>query len=211
MISIYRTVGIGLIGSAILQITRMIPIAMNDCIKALENFPLPNSEDTLSAAEASGWQFSSLIVFLSTPIIITGLYGIYHLVTKNGKSIIAQYALLGLSIALIIYNISIVIDCFLLAETREKEQFDLIISFIGLLFAILLIITGFIGFKLIKQKGLKIIGSIATIIGAFALIGYITGIVDLLVKDSFKITGGLTILIFISYLVFGIKMYKVKS
>lgn len=223
-----KIAGIGLILGAVLQITRMIPIALSDGIIMLDNFPPHSLKNTLLAAQASGWHFSHILIFLATPLLFTGFYSLYQLATKTEKSPIAIYALIGLAMGLILYSMGAVIDGFVLPEVskqytaavgKTKEYLGeivffthhLAIGFGGFAFCHLLLSTGLLGWSLQKVAGFKILSICGTAIGGVALLGYLMGILDLLVSGSFLLTGGLTMLMFVYYLLLGVKLVKIKE
>jgi len=228
MSNINKVAGIALIVGAILQITRMIPIAMSDGIKMLENFPPHNLNDTLFAAQASGWHISHMMVFIASPLLLLGFYGAYKIARKQSDSPIGTLGFMGLAIGIMLYTIGACIDGLTLAELAhkvseatgaEKEQLgvsatvihELAISFGGPSFAFLLISTGFLGFALNSAKEFKAFSWIAIAIGVLSTLGYLTGILDILVTDSFMLTGGLTMLMFFFYLGLGIKLFTIKN
>jgi len=224
----YKLAGIGLIVGAILQITRMIPIAMSDGIKMLENFPPHSLEETLFAAKLNGWFISHIMVFIATPLLMIGFYGLYKLIKNQAKFNVGVLGLFIIFLGLLLYTIGAVIDGFLLPELahrfdaangNEKEQLGVIINamhhlaicFGGPSFTHLLLGTGFLGIALKDIKGFKIYGILAMVIGAIAFLGYITGILDLLVTKSFMLTGGLTTLLFFYLLAVGIRIFRMDN
>lgn len=120
MKNLNKIAGIGLIIGGFLQMVRMMPIALSDGIKMLENFPPHNLEDTLFAAQLFGWHISHIMVFLATPLLITGFYGLHKLATEKTEYRISILAFIGLSMGLILYNIGAVIDGLLLAELSDR-------------------------------------------------------------------------------------------
>lgn len=225
MKNLNKIAGIGLILGGFLQITRMMPIALSDGIRMLDNFPPHNLADTLLAASASGWHLSHIMVFMATPLLMTGFYGLYKLVNEKKKSNVAILALIVLSVGLILYNIGAVIDGLFLpvvgqevaeAVGSAKETWnvlatythELAVNFGGLAFAHLLLGTGLLGLAVNQLEEFKIFSIAGIIIGTIALIGYLTGILDLMVTGSFMLTGGLTMLMFIYYFSLGIKLFR---
>lgn len=120
MKNINKVAGIALIVGAILQITRMIPIAMSDGIKMLENFPPHNLNDTLFAAQASGWHISHMMVFIASPLLLLGFYGAYKIARKQSDSPIGILGFMGLAIGIMLYTIGACIDGLTLAELVHK-------------------------------------------------------------------------------------------
>lgn len=223
-----KIVGIGLIIGGFLQMIRMMPIAMSDGIKMLENFPPHTMEETINAAHSSGWHISHMMVFLATPLLMTGFYGFYKLVNKNEKSNISILALIVLLIGLLLYNFGAVIDgLFLpvvghevLEATGDAKNIwsvlatythEFAVNFGGLAFAHLLLGTGLMGFGLNKVDGFKIFDIIGMVIGAVGLVGYLTGILDLIVTGSFMLTGGLTMIMFIYFFELGFKIFRIAD
>lgn len=228
MQSFHKIAGIGLIVGAVLQITRMIPIAASNGIKMLENFPPHTVEETLFAAKAAGWRISHIMVFISVPFFIAGFYGVYQFVQVQARSKIITIAMSGFLVGLILYTIGAVIDGLFLATVADNVQaasgnaveilqelteytHHFAVSFGGLSFAHLLLSTGVLGFSIRELKDFKIIGVAGMIIGFIALAGYLTGILDLLVTSSFLLTGGLTMIMFIYFVMLGIKLLKIKN
>ncbi len=220
--------GVALITGAILQITRMIPIAMSDGIKMMENFPPHNLEDTLFAAQATGWHISHMMVFIASPLLFFGFYEAYKLSKVNSTNNIGLLGLIGLAIGIILYTIGACIDGLTLAELSHRVSVatgsekdilgqtaivihELAISFGGPAFAFLLISTGFLGLSFLNLNGFKLISYIAIAIGVISTLGYLLGVLDIMVTDSFIITGGLTMFMFFFYLGLGIKMLKIKN
>lgn len=220
-----KIIGTALIVGGFLQMTRMIPIAVSDGIKMFENFPPNNVEDTIRAATASGWLVSHIMVFISSIFLISGFYGLSQKLKKNGQDKAVTFSFIGLSIGFIIYNIGAVIDGlflpvvsheFLDSIASEKKYWSVLIgythefaiSFGGLAFAHLLLSTGLLGIALYRIKEFKLFGIIGLVIGSVAFIGYITGILDLMVTGSFFLTGGLTMLMFIFFFALGTKLIR---
>lgn len=228
MKNLNKIAGIGLLIGGFLQMIRMMPIALSDGIRMLDNFPPHNLADTLLAAGASGWHLSHIMVFLATPLLMTGFYGLYKLVNKQQPSNVAILALIVLSIGLILYNIGAVIDGLFLpivgqevaeAAGNTKEIWSVLaiythefaVNFGGLAFAHLLLGTGLLGLAVNQLEEFKIFGIVGMGIGTVALIGYLTGILDLMVTGSFMLTGGLTMLMFIYYFSLGIKLFRTTT
>ncbi len=220
--------GIGLILGGLLQITRMIPIAMSDGIKMLENFPPHSLEDTINAAHSSGWYISHIMVFLATPLLMIGFYGLYKLINRYKRSDFSIPALIVLSIGLLLYNIGAVIDglflplvCHEILEATDSVKnswsvlgtytHELAVNFGGLAFAHLLLGTGLLSIDLNKVEEFKIFGVVGMAIGLVALIGYISGVLDLMVTGSFMLTGGLTMMMFIYFFLLGFKILRIKD
>lgn len=212
---------------AILQIIRMMPIAMSDGITMLENFPPHNLVDTVFAAQLTGWYVSHIMVFIAIPLLMVGFYGLYQLIKKQKQYSISVLGLVLIFIGLILYVIGAVIDGLMLPEIasqfeqstgNEKERLGVLINsmhhlaicFGGPSFTHLLSGTGLLGITLRKLKGFNWLGIIGMVIGGVALVGYLTGILDLLVTKSFLLTGGLTMLMFVYYLILGFKVFKLE-
>lgn len=226
MRNLNKIVGLGLIIGTILQITRMIPIILSNGVTLLQNFPPHNTEDSVFVSTTVGWLPSHLMVFLATPFLLVGFYGLFKVIKNTSeKSKFGYFGVVILLFGLILYTIGAVIDGltltdvskhYLALEGDSKNQLDAIVyfthrlavSFGGTAFAHLLIGTGVLGLGLMHTKYFKTFGIVALLIGIISLLGYLFGVLDLLINTNFLLTGGLTIMMFVFYLVLGLKIFK---
>lgn len=228
---------ISLIIGAFLNTVRMIPIYWHEEI-GLQDYPPHTLADTVEVAQLSGYYISHVMVFFATPFFLLGFYCLCKELSASNSNSLGQtgvntgaqkgltLAWIGFLIGQLFYTIGVVIHGLVLPEmtanyvaasaidqTAMAPLFALnhhiATSFGGLGFAYLLVSTGVLG--LFLRARFPFFGVIAILLGALALIGYFTGVLDLLLLSNFQITAGFVTLMFLFYLVVGISMLKEET
>lgn len=216
---------IGLILGSFLNMIRMGPIYLDPQI-GFAGYPPQNLLETIDIAQRSGYYVSHAMVFFATPLFMIGFYVLYKQLKNSISSRWLTLSLFGFFIGQLLYIIGVVLHGLVLPELANDyvtgsasyqaamaPLFDfthhMATSYGGLGFAFILVSTGIFGVSL-RQKH-SMLGVAAMLIGLLAIIGYGTGILDLLLFESFMLTAGFVTAMFVLYFIIGIAMLRSLS
>lgn len=211
---------IALIIGAFLNMIRMIPIYLE---VGLNGYPPANLAATVEIAQGGGYYLSHILAIVAAPFWLVGFYSLYKHLRKSSSNRGLTLALAGFSIGQILYVIGVVVHGLVLPELSHEfinasvENQNIMAPLFefshhlatglgGLGFAHILISTGILGIFL--RTEFKVLGVIAMGIGLFAVIGYSTGFLALLLFKSFQLTTAFVGAGFIFYFATGISMLR---
>lgn len=217
-----RVAAIGLIGAASLNMLRMLPIYLDPEV-GFDGYPPETLEETVAIAQRTGYYISHLVVFIATPLFLLGFHHLYSILATRTSSRGLTLAYIGFVIGQLLYTIGVVVHGLILPEmAREFEEssasrqaaMDPLFDFAhhlatglgGLGFAYALLSTGIFGYFLRSQ--FNRLGIAAMVVGALSLVGYLSGVLAILLFESFEATAGVVTLMFVLYFVTGIAMLR---
>lgn len=224
----YERIGnIGFIIGGILNVLRIFPILLTEGVTP-EQIPPHTLADTVFISQTKAYLLSHVMALLATPFVIVGFYNLFKGINLSHNKVAVQtgiVALASLTIGQLLYSIGLIIDGFTLPELIKEfiskggnESSDLAtvimaihhlaMSFAGIGFFTLLLGTGVIGVALYNSSFNRALSFAPITIGVLAMIGYITGILDPMIANSFEFTYGLLTFTYIYYMIVGINQLR---
>lgn len=224
MKSTIKVGGAALIGAALLNLTRMIPMALSEGFEPA----LLTSHDPADAARLallSGWLLSHLMIPVSIALFFTAFISLYQGLSEHNQGGLGLIATATLSLGAGFYAIAGVLDGlavpvaaehFVNGPAGEKNiwtamitQFhDTATSFGGLGFTALLIGSGFLGFGLSRGYQRPLLGAIGMVLAVLAILGYGLGLLDIRIKGSLFLTLPLVGIMFMWFVAVGVLMMR---
>ena len=198
--------GILSIIGAVLNLTRLVPIFLNEQI-TLETFPPETVTQVTETSLLPGWQLSHIMGFVSVPLLIIGFISLYQSLSNHNQREVGLSAIVFLSIGMLFYGIAVGLDGLLLPQTAENilasvdtEQptaimlqtytHSLALMFGGLSLVGTLPGVALMGFGLSRGFGRHVIGLIGVLYGVLGIIGLFIGIIDIHMHENFMISAG---------------------
>jgi len=226
---IYKKFGaMAFIIAGLLNTFRILPILITPGVTP-EQIPPHTLIDTVHISQTTAYVLSHIMALLATPLVIIAFYSLYKEIKLSNKHIAIQAGLLGLvglTIGQLLYSLGLIVDGFALptfsnlyiqTATDNNSQLGAIImsihqlamSLAGVGFFSLLVSTGIYGYALFMGSFNKELSLTAITIGCLAIIGYLTGALDILIAQKFELTYGLLTLMYLFFLVVGV--FQLKS
>lgn len=209
-----KTLGLILLASTALNLTRLLPIFIHPDI-GFHNFPPIETDHTLLITSIPGWFLSHLMGLLSVPLLIVGLIIIYGKVSDGNNAPSEQCplwlcALVFIGIGMFFYSIAVGVDGWVLPQVANQylqatsssllkdsleasmvSTHNLALSFGGMALAVLPIGAGLIGIVMRDYSKLRVLGSISIGYAIIAIVSLCLGIADIAMHKNFLFTAGL--------------------
>ncbi|MEM8499718.1 MAG: hypothetical protein AAF542_16970 [Pseudomonadota bacterium] len=215
--TISKYAGMALILSAVLNMTRVVPMFMSDGV-SMENFPPHSVGDLVFYTGLYGWFVSHIMGIISVPAMVFGLIVFWRRAAHSGWSLAA---LVGYSIGMGLYLFGLISDGLLLprlisswsselasgdttAESFVYLTHSFATTFAGFSAVVMLTSTAFLGLSVLKDFNRSLLGYFGIAVGIVSSIGFITGFLNLIITDGIGRVGPLTLLMFMYIIVIGL-------
>ena len=110
--------GLAIIMGAVLNLTRLIPIFLNEQIN-FQTFPPETVAQVTETSLLPGWIMSHVMGFISVPLLIIGFITLYKGFSDHKQGEVGLAAIVFGGIGMLFYGVGVWIDGLLLPQTAE--------------------------------------------------------------------------------------------
>ena len=219
--SLVKKGGLALLIGGLLNILRVVPIALSDGVTS-ENFPPQTVSDIILFSQFPVWQVSHVLALIAAILLIFGITVLMKAVEQRGQAGPALMTRIILGFSMVLFMIAFVSDGLVLSFTVEKlgaetlglnhaliEYVHIVaLSFAGMSAALMLGSGLFLGIALIRAFDARALGGIGLALGLISLLGYASGLLSLNFTKTIHLVGPLVVLMFLYFAVLGIQMLR---
>ena len=206
MKSLTKFGGFAIIGGAGLNLTRLIPIFLNEEIN-FQTFPPETVAQVTETSLLPGWILSHIMGFISVPLLIIGFVSLYRGLADHNQREVGLSGIVFSTIGMLFYGVAVWIDGLLLPQTAEMllrapaaEQttaamlqsytHTMATTFGGLSLVSMLIGVALFGYGIAYGYQRLILGRIGVLYGILGIIGLTIGLIDVQMHDNFMLSAG---------------------
>jgi len=220
-----RFAGVLIILGSLLNLTRLIPIFLNEEVD-FSVFPPDTVEKATQISLLPGWLMSHVMGFISAPLLIVGFIYIYKLFHEKNSGRVGLVSTVLLSFGMALYGIAVGVDGILLPQSSIKivlstsesvvstasmlQTFahELALMFGSLSLMATLVGAMVLGFSIYTTFKQKTIGTIGVLYGVIGILMLLTDVIDVYMHKNFMIGAGAIFAAQAWYLLIGIRMYR---
>lgn len=213
---------ISLFIGALLNLTRLFPIFLNN-----DTFPPKTTEVLTNMTLNDGWIMSHIMGFLSTPLVIIGIWVLYDIFKKRNRNTVVRYAFVFIMVGMILYGIAVGVDGLLLPQASSvlndsiNGNYEMALMIqnnvhaLALMFGSLSLIANLfggilLGISFIRETPFRSLGFIGVLYGVLVLILLLLNVIDIFMHNNFEIGAGSIFAIHLWFVPIAVYMYKGK-